>query len=272
MAHSKKLLYFLFLTSSLGISCSGDKDPDPDQDPNPEDCKVRAYRCLSRNESWQIVYGVFGAIDSIKVGKYDMKNWSEIRTFSGNTIGDPIITINKYSKGVLFEITEVELGLFARINSIRDISPAIPPGVESWEKETFSYSSNSENALLISSVLTFSGWDDGYASVYEWQPVNPIGINMMKYTTGGGDYGYSYYLNEPTQPGDYLNFEKILSMYNTYSRPFSSTNLLKSISLNGDPVVEVVYTYDDNHRITSFSTTSEGSGDAEVWEVIYTCE
>ena len=93
---------------------------------------------------------------------------------------------------------------------------------------------------------------------------------MTKLTTPSGVHTYSYY-DQPTQPGDYLNFEKVINAYDKYYRPFSSTNLLKSMELDGEPNVDVTYTFDSAGKITSF-TVDYHDGAPEKWDLTYECD
>jgi hypothetical protein len=119
------------------------------------------------------------------------------------------------------------------------------------------------------SVLTIQGSNSSYESFYTWE-TDPV--RMTHRTTDAGEYDYAYYFDKVTQEGDFLNFEKILSMYDKYYLPFSSSHLLKSIKRDNDPLVDVTYTFDNDNRITSFLVSYDGNPDTEKWDVTYECK
>jgi hypothetical protein len=208
------------------------------------------------------VYKSSGSFDSILIG--DQLNVDEIRKFSYN---QDTVKVNKFSQGALFEESHVSLGDVGKIQSIRDISP----GADNWEQESFAYRSDIP-ALVDKSVRTMYGTNSAYESFYQWE-VSPagIGFNMTKHVTNSGVYTYVYYFDKPSQAGDYLNFEKIIATYDKWHKPFSSANLLKSIKLDGNPLVDVTYTFDSEDRITSFSVSYDGNPDVEKWDITYEC-
>lgn len=248
----------------LAFACS---DNGSDQDPDPQDCKVTSYRCQSRNESWRIVYTESGSIDSILVGNYDMTEWNEIRDFSyALEQGESVITVKNHYEGGPGMTNKVEHDGLGKVFSIRDISDVDG----SWDQVDFVYATDPPH-LLDRAALSFIGSDDIFVSYYQWDVASPVGFNMTKHATDGGTYDFAYYFETPTQAGDFLNFEKLINMYNTYYMPFSSTNLLKAIYFDDELQSEITYTFDSDNRITSF--TVEWPGDEfEEWELAYDCE
>jgi hypothetical protein len=253
----------MLLTGLIVISCKKSGNNPTDQDPD-KDCKVVKYRCESRNETWRIVYNGSGRMDSILIG--DALNVEEIRTFSYNPQQNKLV-VKRHYMGTPGEESHVDMDALGKIMSILDHGSGLD-----WKQMTFHYSSD-KMALLERGVLSFSGTTSTFNELYTWNIVdNPLAINMTKHGTNSGVYDYIYYHDKPTQAGDYLNFEKIIASYDRYYRPFSSTNLLKSIKMDGDPLVDVDYTFNDKGLITRFAVRYDGDTEPEIWDLTYQCK
>jgi hypothetical protein len=264
------IVAFLMVT----FSCSNDgDDPNQNPNPNPEDCKVISYRCQDRDESIVIVYSGDGALDSIKSGNYDMTKWDLIKTFSYD-LTSPKITVKKYLDGTLLgESHSVETDGFGKVFSIRDIDAAVPPAVESWKQVTFDYDDDTPSLVDKSIFTTISDpTSQAVVSDYTWDVASPAGWNMTILGTPSGVYTYAYDLTKPTQAGDFLNFDKLLSTFDHFYRPISSVNLLSAVYVDDELLVDVTYNFDTDGRIISFSAHWDGTGEPEVWELAYDCD
>lgn len=253
------LLLAVLMIASCKKDSHDNNDPEPDQD-----CRVVKYRCESRNETWRIVYDGAGRIDSILIG--NAQKVEETRTLHYNQ-NDHTIKVKRFYESTPAEESVVQCDATGKILSIRDLGSN-----SSWKQVNFTYNTDAQ-PLLQKDFLSFSGTTTTYDEAFEWNFVNnPKAINLHKFASNSGVYIYSYFLDKPTQAGDFMNFDKLISTYDWHYRPASSSSLLKGITKDGDPLVDVDYTFDDKGKITRFAVHYNGNPTPEVWDLTYECK
>lgn len=257
----KKFIVISLFASMCMIGCG---DEDQPVDPNPgNNCRVTTYRCESRNETWKIIYDDGGRTESITIG--DQLNVDEVRKF---TYTPDEIKVDSYIDDELY--LEYKVGLAGeRITNIREEKTS----AGHWEEEVvFAYRIDIPD-LVDKSTNKFYGTDFTFETFYQWEGNNAgTGFNMVKHATPSGTYEFFYDQSKFSQDGDYWEFEKVINKYDKYYKPFTSANLLSAIEMDGDPLVDVTYTFDDEGKITSFSVVYDGGGNPETWVLTYDCQ
>jgi hypothetical protein len=240
----------LIPVSILLLAFGGCKKSNNNPDEPGKDCRVVAYISEDGSDTTKISYNANGTIASIA-------NKPELKTFEYQA-GKIIVTHTSY--GNFYRRYIVSVDGTGKITNIRDEKNETGT---SWENTAVIYDTDNKN--LKQTVTTFAGSGIPVIANFAWS-----GANVVSRTIANDVVNFTYYLDKPTQAGDYLNYENQIYAYTKYYYPFSSANLVKSIK-EDSLGVDVTYTYDNEGKITSFSVYYDGGIQPEIWLVKYEC-
>lgn len=167
-------------------------------------CRISTIKPVMSGEPDEVTYDQQGRVSRIVSGFF-----ANIYTYDGDSI---IITnVDTTRIGNITRVKNNSLGLAVNIRSERD-------GGSTW----FNSANEYDGDKLIRTTSTSSDQTPPAVTTYLWSPEH----NMIAAISGTDTTKFDYYLDKPSQPGDFLLLTQLIGGYETYR----NKNLLRSYS------------------------------------------